>query len=351
MGKLRQFMDFKNQSAGRSSNQLVLAGLLISVATLYNCEKEEKTLPSLITIPAAEITTNTAILGGIVGDDGGTVILSKGICWGTEPNPAISGLNINIIGNGTGIFKCTLTGLIPNTLYYVRAYATNSEGTAYGGEVKFTTNYAKPATVATIVNSDEVSFYGVWVGIYIEDNGGAAITEKGICWATKENPTVVDNDKKICNDAYPDRDGYYWIDADSLEPGTLYHVRAYADNGVGISYGEDKSFTTLSVPEVTTLDASEITDSTATVRGKVTSIGDTQGDIVVGICYGTNKDPAIDGPCIIAGITGTGEFICKLTNLTHGTLYYARTFVLWGYDWYLDEGYAEYGNEITFTTH
>jgi len=92
MGKLRQFMDFKNQIAGRSSNLLILAGILISVATLYNCEEEEKTLPSLITIPAAEITTNTAILGGIVGDDGGTVILSRGLCWGTEPDPAISGL-------------------------------------------------------------------------------------------------------------------------------------------------------------------------------------------------------------------------------------------------------------------
>jgi hypothetical protein len=351
MGKLKQFVELKYRIAERSSNLLILAGLLISIATLNNCKKEEKNLPSLITIPASEITTNTAILGGIVGDDAGTDVISRGVCWGTEPNPAISGLNKNIIGNGTGIFKCTLTRLIPNTLFYVRAYATNSEGTAYGGEVKFTTSNAKAATVATIVNSDEISFYYARVGIHITDNGGTAIREKGICWATKENPTVVDNDKSICNDTNPDHDGYYWSDAGPLKPKTEYHVRAYADNGVGISYGDGKSFTTLAVPEVITLDATEITDSTATVEGKVTSIGDVQGDLEVGICYGTDKDPAINGHRIISDITGTGEFICNLTNLTPGTLYYVRTYVLWGVDWYFLEVYTEYGNEVTFNTH
>jgi hypothetical protein len=71
----------------------------------------------------------------------------------------------------------------------------------------------------------------------------------------------------------------------------------------------------------------------------------------VGICYGTDKDPAINGHRIISDITGTGEFICNLTNLTPGTLYYVRTYVLWGVDWYFLEVYTEYGNEVTFNTH
>jgi hypothetical protein len=189
------------------------------------------------------------------------------------------------------------------------------------------------------------------VKIHIIDDGGTAITEKGICWATKENPTIVENDKRINNDTSPDHDGNYGSYAGPLKPNTEYHVRAYATNGVGISYGNDTLFTTLAVPEVTTYAAIEITDSTATVGGKVTSIGDAQGDFEVGICYGTDKDPTINGPHIISDITGTGEFICKLTNLTPGTLYYVRTYVLWVVDWYFWEGYTEYGNEVTFTTH
>jgi len=332
----------------RSSNMLILVCLLISIAALTNCKKEEKNLPSLITFPASGITTNTVILGGIVGDDGRAEIIARGVCWGTEPNPAISGLNKNIIGNGTGIFKCTLIGLNPNTLYYARAYATNSEGTAYGGEVKFTTSTAEAATVTTIF--DYADYYGAWVGIHITDNGGADITEKGICWATKENPTVVDNDKRICNDTRPDHDSYFWSYAGPLKPKTDYHVRAYAINGVGISYGDDKSFTTMAVPEVITVAATEITDSTAIVGGNVPSLGDASG-VEIGICYGTEKDPTINGPCIISDITGTGEFICNLTNLTPGTLYYARAYVLWDFDPDFGGGYTEYGNEVTFTTH
>ncbi len=338
----------------RSANMLILSCLLISIAALNNCKKEEKNLPSLITVPASGIATNTAILGGIVGDDGGAEIISRGVCWGTEPTPSISGSK-NIIGEGTGIFTCTLTELNPNTLYYVRAYAVNSEGIAYGGEVRFTTNPAIPATLSTIVNYD-VDYFGAWVGIYITDDGGTTITEKGICWATTENPTVVDNDKIICYDRNPGDLGCYWSYAGPLKPKTDYHVRAYAINGTDISYGDDKLFTTLAVPEVTTVAATELTDSTATVGGNVTSLGDVEGDIVAGICYGTEKDPAIEGLHIEFGATGTGEFVCNLTNLTPGTLYYARAYVLvfewlWWIDLDLFSEFYIYGNEVTFTTH
>lgn len=324
----------------RTSNLLILAGLLISIATLNSCKKEDKNLPSLITIPASGITTSTAILGGIVGDDGGAAITSRGVCWGTEPDPVISGLNKNIIGAGTGFFKCTLIGLIPNTLYYVRAYAMNSEGTAYGGEVKFTTMPAKAPVVETII--EYVDYYGAGVKIIIKNDGGAPVTEKGICWATTENPTIVDNDKKICNDI-----GTCY--AGPLKPKSSYHVRAYANNGVGISYGNDEAFTTLVVPEVTTYPATGITDSSATAGGKVILVGDVY-DFETGICYGRGKDPAINGLHIQADISDSGEFTCKLVDLNPGTLYYARAYIIWPKD-YFWEVYVVYGNEVSFTTH
>ena len=337
----------------RPSDLLILACLLISIATLNNCKKEEdKNLPSLITVPASGITTNTAILGGIIGDNGGAEIKSRGVCWGTEPNAAVSSTMKNVMGKSTGIFTCILTGLIPNTLYYATAYATNSEGTAFGGEVKFKTNPAEPATVVTI-SAEDISYYEASIGFAITNDGGSDIFEKGICWATLENPTVTENDKMICTQTRPDHIGYYWASAEPLRPKTKYHVRAYADNGIGISYGNDLTFTTLPAPEVTTYTPTEITDSTAKVGGKVTSIGDVMDDIEVGICFGMYKDPTINGFHIKSNSTGYGEFICNLRNLTPGTFYYARAYVNWGYWEFFGEifeGYTEYGNEVTFTT-
>jgi hypothetical protein len=76
--------------------------------------------------------------GGNVTADGGADITARGICWSTSQTPTISG-NHTTDGTGTGSFTSTMTGLTPNTTYYVRAYATNSEGTAYGEVVSFTT--------------------------------------------------------------------------------------------------------------------------------------------------------------------------------------------------------------------
>ena len=84
------------------------------------------------------VTLNTAMSGGNVIDDGGMVVTSRGVCWSTEPNPTVDN-SYTVEGSGTGAFSCIITGLEQGTTYYVRAYATNSVGTAYGEEVSFTT--------------------------------------------------------------------------------------------------------------------------------------------------------------------------------------------------------------------
>ena len=76
--------------------------------------------------------------GGNVTADGGATVTARGICWSTSQNPTISGSHTTD-GTGTGTFTSNMTGLEPNTTYYVRAYATNSAGTAYGDQVSFTT--------------------------------------------------------------------------------------------------------------------------------------------------------------------------------------------------------------------
>ena len=82
-----------------------------------------------VTTDASLITHNSAMSGGNITDDGGTSILERGVCWNTSQNPTLSN-DHTTDGNGSGSFTSTLTGLVQNTTYYVRAYATNSVGTA-----------------------------------------------------------------------------------------------------------------------------------------------------------------------------------------------------------------------------
>lgn len=92
----------------------------------------------LTTDVITNIAQTTATGGGDVTDDSGNAVTVKGVCWSVVPEPTIAD-SLTSDGSGTGVFVSSLTGLTVNTIYYVRAYATNSEGTAYGGEVLFTT--------------------------------------------------------------------------------------------------------------------------------------------------------------------------------------------------------------------
>ena len=94
--------------------------------------------PTVTTAAISAIDKTTATGGGNVTADGGATVTERGICWGTSQNPTVSGSHTTD-GTGTGSFTSAMTGLTANTTYYVRAYATNSAGTAYGEEVSFTT--------------------------------------------------------------------------------------------------------------------------------------------------------------------------------------------------------------------
>ncbi len=96
------------------------------------------TVATVTTTAISNIDKTTATGGGNVTADGGATVTARGICWSTSQNPTISGSHTTD-GTGTGSFSSAMTGLTANTTYYVRAYATNSAGTAYGEQVSFTT--------------------------------------------------------------------------------------------------------------------------------------------------------------------------------------------------------------------
>ncbi len=95
-------------------------------------------IPTVMTTEISSITSNSASSGGNVTSDGGADVTAKGVCWSTTANPTTNDSKTTD-GSGTGSFTSSMTGLSPGTTYHVRAYATNSAGTAYGSEETFTT--------------------------------------------------------------------------------------------------------------------------------------------------------------------------------------------------------------------
>jgi beta-glucanase (GH16 family) len=119
---------------------VVFTGILLLL--FFSCKKDVKivspaTVP-VLTTNAANITKTTADIDGKVANNGGSAVIAQGICWGINMNPNIAGDKISI-GTSIDSFTIKMTGLIPGTTYYVRAYATNSAGTGYGNQKSFRT--------------------------------------------------------------------------------------------------------------------------------------------------------------------------------------------------------------------
>jgi uncharacterized protein (TIGR02145 family) len=120
------------------SNGTVLQIPLNTIDSITYAITNPINLATLMTLPIVDVTSTTALLGGEIIDDGGTPVIVRGVVYSTTPNP-ITTNNGTMDGNGVGSFTSNLSSLIPNTTYYVRAYAINGVGTAYGNELSFTT--------------------------------------------------------------------------------------------------------------------------------------------------------------------------------------------------------------------
>jgi hypothetical protein len=192
---------------------------------------------ALTTIVPTNITSLTATSGGNITSDGGYAITERGICYDTNAGPVIAGNKVRS-GSGTGIFSCEMTGLMANTIYFVRAYAINNTGTFYGDQISFNTLTGSIPTVTTSPVFTVTSVSAIAGGNIIADNG-SAITAKGVCYSVNFDPTIANG--KVSGGYGP---GIFECGLSGLKPGTIYYVRAYATNSAGTAYGNQISFLT-----------------------------------------------------------------------------------------------------------
>jgi len=316
----------------------VLSIILIvsSLFLLSSCTPEDNySKPVLGSTEIGIITEATANCTSMITSDGGYNITERGVCWSTTQNPTIED-NKTSDAYGTGEYTSTITNLSPSTTYYVRAYATNKVGTAYGIQATFTTN---SCILTTYVTSSIMAKSAILGGVVLSNGDSLSITERGICWSTSINPTV-DLETKSVDSSKADS---FLCTMTNLLSNTVYYARIYATNSGGAIYGNEISFKTQNgVVNLTTTAATSIKTTSAIIGGNITDDG---GASVTerGICWSLSPNPTITLSTKSIAASGLGSFTCSLSGLESGTTYFARSYAT-------NSVGTSYGNEIIFTT-
>lgn len=268
-------------------------------------------------------------------------IKSKGFCWSKYHMPSIKD-SVAYINSSSNSFSYLVQNLNVNTKYYFRSFATNEMGIYYSDEYEYKTlDYQ-------LVNLSTLSPFNIFrdtanVGGEIIFNGGSFITEKGICWSTLIFPTktsIPSPNFIICGTG----DSTFKATIKNLIAGQTYHVRAYAINVKGISYGNDQVFQTTQpdVPVVVAYPISNITKFSANSGSIITS---NSGSPVTetGIVWATSPMPDIFSIYKNISFSPNISNPLSLTYLNPNTQYYVRAYAK------NNVGIA-YSNQLDFTT-
>jgi uncharacterized protein (TIGR02145 family) len=220
---------------------LVLISLFLNSCSKDEDENENITVPILTTKNASDITISSVQVGGAITSNGGASITERGICYSKLSNPTVADSLVQS-GYGMGTFVCEISGLEQNTKYYFKAYAINSVGIGYGENKSFSTTGGSGGlpTVSTSGVTD-ITESTASCGGNVTDQGGSAVTSRGVCWSTSLNPTISDTHTDDGSGI-----GNFKSSMTGLQSNTLYYVRAYATNNYGTQYGGEVSFTTSS---------------------------------------------------------------------------------------------------------
>jgi len=299
----------------------ILLLFLLFCCIIISCEQEEYDLATVRTLPVTQVGTHSAMSGGVIKYYGGTSALACGVSWDTMPMPNVKDFLTND-SLGTDTFRSHLINLIPGTIYYVRAYVTNAEGTAYGNQEVFTTTeISEDAPSVFTDDASSVSYFSAVAGGWILNTSQVNIIAKGVCWNTVPGPSTSNS---LTNEG--SGDSLFVSKITNLQPGTTYYFNAYIITEKGTYYGDEKNFTTLTLPqpEVETGEVTNITATSAECSATVTT--DSLVEIISkGICYSLTIDPTLQDLSTDEG-PGPGTFTSTIYDLEPGKPYYVRAY-------------------------
>ena len=232
-----------------------------------------------------------------------------------------------------GSYSVNISDLQDETIYYVRYDVRNRYSSMSITNLSTIILTTRPELIT--LDPTQVGMFSAVVGGDVIKDNGYAVTTRGVCYGTIENPTIEDNKIERGKST-----GSFSCEITGLTSKTQYYARAFAINANGVAYGQQVTFTTLSAPEVFTDEAMQITSHSATVSGGYTADG---GEAITdcGICYSFSPNPTIKDMFISHSVAQSFE--CPLTDLRPHTTYYARAYVT-------NKNGTAYGNEITFNT-
>jgi uncharacterized protein (TIGR02145 family) len=305
-------------------------------------------MPVVFTDSISDISESGATAHGNLTSLGAGVssVLQHGHCWSNETTtPTVDDKKTSLGSKSTtGPFESEIVHLSPGELYYVRAYATNIAGTAYGDTTSFITSVAGTVPVVTTGIISNTTQTGATVTGSLDNMGSgfSSVSEHGHCWSSETSTPTINDDKTSLGTR--STTGSFESSLTGLTPDVLYYVRAYATNNSGIGYGNPVSFSTeppAGVPELTTTPVSSITGTTAKSGGTIISEG---GSPITakGICWSPSSNPTTSDNCTNVG-SGSAAFESTMTGLEQQHKYYVMAYAI-------NASGTGYGNEIVFTT-
>jgi pectinesterase len=276
-----------NQTSGLSGKYVCVQNVVVSGTSTGG----GVSVATLTTTTASFISTTFATSGGNISADGGAPVTERGVCWDTTSSPTTATAKASS-GSGIGSFTVTVVSLIPGKKYYLRAYAVNSAGIAYGRLDSLTTLAALAVPTVTTANATSILTATATVVGNVTAWGGDTVKSRGVCWNTTGTPTTTDN--KTDNGLGI---GSFTGTLTSLTPNTTYHVRAFAANSVGAGYGNEVVFTTQTpAPDVMKIVSKDGSGNYTTVQAAFDSVPDNYtGKYVIYIRKGTYKEKLLLG--------------------------------------------------------
>lgn len=300
----------------------------------FGTDVRDASVPEVITLiddehPIKQLATSI-IFQAEVTHAGGVPVERYGVCWGTTSNPVVESGDTSVCGSGTGEFTAIAKNLKPNTLYYIRPYATNSVGTSYGDE--FQKNTTKGLGVMrTFVIDSLIRAESAVVGGNILDPGEGEILERGV-YLTQKGTKITDTIPFTM-----EADSFYQR-VTGLERLASYEVEAYLVNTFGTITGGVLSFTTTDgMPLVAEPDTVEISFTSATFSSKLLESGDSL-ITALGFCYGTEPNPTLDNDFVTAELQADSTFSASLPDIVQQTRYYVRAFATNSYGTFYSDG-------------